>query len=167
MGTRIPRFSSPSTMAGTAAAASSLFTVTRTISDPARASASTCSMVHSASAVPYWSWTERRPGLPSPRGHCRSGPWGFPALNFGHIRPHIQFTRSYRWFSTIRGSKKGSNSPIKPGIHAVRRPRPWSFRSQEHLLRRRGRTFCASERRDFGAPALGRAPRKGSRQCSH
>ncbi len=38
-------------MAGTAAAAGSLLTVTRTISEPARASASTCSMVDAASAV--------------------------------------------------------------------------------------------------------------------
>ena len=38
-------------MAGTAAAASSLLTVTRTISEPARARAATCSMVPGMSAV--------------------------------------------------------------------------------------------------------------------
>jgi len=51
MGTRRPRLSRPSTIRGTAAAASSLFTVTRTISEPASARAATCSMVPATSAV--------------------------------------------------------------------------------------------------------------------
>src|SRR5580658_5730295 len=51
MGTHRPCFSSPSTMCGTALAASSLLTVTRTISLPARARAATCLMVPGMSAV--------------------------------------------------------------------------------------------------------------------
>src|SRR5437868_7380651 len=51
IGTRIPRLSSCSTMWGTAAAASSLLTVTRTNSEPARASDATCSTVEAMSAV--------------------------------------------------------------------------------------------------------------------
>ena len=51
IGTRMPCLSSCSTMCGTAAAASSLFTVTRTSSDPARASAATCCTVPGISAV--------------------------------------------------------------------------------------------------------------------
>src|SRR5258708_3618793 len=51
MGTRMPCLSSCSTTWGTAAAASSLFTVTRTSSDPARASAATCCTVPGMSAV--------------------------------------------------------------------------------------------------------------------
>src|ERR1700722_8342203 len=46
-----PFFANSSTMYGTAFAASSLFTVTRTISEPARASAATCCTVLSTSAV--------------------------------------------------------------------------------------------------------------------
>ena len=41
MGTRTPNLSSVSTIFGTAAAAASVFTVTRTSSEPARASAIT------------------------------------------------------------------------------------------------------------------------------
>src|SRR5438874_11350351 len=51
IGTSIPRLSSCSTMCGTAAAASSLFTVTRTSSDPARASDAICSTLEATSAV--------------------------------------------------------------------------------------------------------------------
>src|SRR5580698_5020707 len=51
MGTRTPSLSSSSTMRGTAAAASSLLTVTRTSSDPARASAAHCWTVEGMSAV--------------------------------------------------------------------------------------------------------------------
>src|ERR1700739_1539040 len=51
MGTRTPTLSSSSTMRGTAAAASSLFTVMRTSSDPARANAATCCTVEGTSAV--------------------------------------------------------------------------------------------------------------------
>src|SRR4029077_2160209 len=51
MGTRSPCFSSPSTMWGMALAASSLLTVTRTTSLPARARAATCFMVPGMSAV--------------------------------------------------------------------------------------------------------------------
>src|SRR5712671_6723259 len=51
MGTRTPCLSSSSTMRGTAAAASSLLTVTRTSSDPARARAATCWTVEGTSAV--------------------------------------------------------------------------------------------------------------------
>src|SRR3954466_9795898 len=51
IGTRKPILSSSSTIRGTAAAASSLFTVTRTSSDPARASAATCCTVEGMSAV--------------------------------------------------------------------------------------------------------------------
>src|SRR3979411_2396622 len=51
MGTRTPCLSSSSTMCGTAAAASSLLTVTRTSSEPARASAATCWTVEGTSAV--------------------------------------------------------------------------------------------------------------------
>src|SRR5579863_4160390 len=51
MGTRTPCLSSCSTIWGTAAAASSLFTVTRTSSDPARARAATCCTVPGMSAV--------------------------------------------------------------------------------------------------------------------
>src|ERR1700722_12604232 len=51
MGTRTPCLSSCSTIWGTAAAASSLLTVTRTSSDPARASAAHCWTVPGISAV--------------------------------------------------------------------------------------------------------------------
>src|SRR5216683_228817 len=51
MGTRTPCLSSSSTMRGTAAAASSLLTVTRTSSDPARARAAHCWAVEGTSAV--------------------------------------------------------------------------------------------------------------------
>src|SRR3954453_1502570 len=51
MGTCTPCLSSCSTMCGTPLAASSLFTVTRTSSDPARASAATCCTVEGMSAV--------------------------------------------------------------------------------------------------------------------
>src|SRR5580658_1384126 len=51
MGTRRPCLSSSSTMRGTAAAASSLLTVTRTSSDPARDSAAHCWTVEGTSAV--------------------------------------------------------------------------------------------------------------------
>src|SRR5262245_59719602 len=51
IGTRTPILSSSSTMRGTARAASSLFTVTRTSSDPARAKAATCCTVEGTSAV--------------------------------------------------------------------------------------------------------------------
>src|SRR5262245_58220978 len=51
MGTATPIASSRSLMCGTAAAASSRSTVTRTISEPARASAATCRAVPSTSAV--------------------------------------------------------------------------------------------------------------------
>src|SRR5580704_3089737 len=51
MGTRKPCLSSSSTMRGTAAAASSLLTVTRTSSDPARARAAHCCTVEGTSAV--------------------------------------------------------------------------------------------------------------------
>src|SRR5437764_14707518 len=47
----MPCLSSSSTIAGTAAAASSLLTVTRTNSEPARAKAVTCSTVEDTSAV--------------------------------------------------------------------------------------------------------------------
>src|SRR5580700_1668905 len=51
MGTGTPSLSSSSTMRGTAAAASSLLTVTRTSSDPARASAAHCWTVEGMLAV--------------------------------------------------------------------------------------------------------------------
>src|SRR5438874_6376838 len=51
IGTSIPRLSSCSTMCGSAAAASSLFTVTRTSSDPARARDAICSTLEATSAV--------------------------------------------------------------------------------------------------------------------
>src|SRR5438034_4338499 len=51
IGTPMPRLSSFSTMCGTAAAASSLFTVTRTNSEPARAREATCSTVEATPAV--------------------------------------------------------------------------------------------------------------------
>src|ERR1700732_5286300 len=51
MGTRTPCLSNSSTMRGTAAAASSLLTVTRTSSDPARAKAAHCCTVEGISAV--------------------------------------------------------------------------------------------------------------------
>ena len=51
MGTRTPIRSSCSTIGPTAAAAASLLTVTRTSSDPARASAATCWTVEGMSAV--------------------------------------------------------------------------------------------------------------------
>src|SRR5580704_12731256 len=51
MGTRRPCLSSSSTMRGTAAAASSLLTVTRTSSEPARARAAHCWTVEGISAV--------------------------------------------------------------------------------------------------------------------
>src|ERR1700722_3327928 len=51
IGTRRPSLSSSSTMRGTAAAASSLFTVMRTSSDPARARAAHCWTVDGTSAV--------------------------------------------------------------------------------------------------------------------
>src|SRR5882724_4378689 len=51
MGTRTPCLSSSSTICATAAAASSLLTVTRTSSEPARASAATCFTVDGTSAV--------------------------------------------------------------------------------------------------------------------
>src|SRR5258708_28902837 len=50
-GTRRPSLSSCSTIWGTAGAASSLLTVTRTSSDPARASAAHCWTVEGTSAV--------------------------------------------------------------------------------------------------------------------
>ena len=51
MGTCTPMRSRPATMAGTAAAAASVFTVTRTSSLPARANSATCRTVDSTSAV--------------------------------------------------------------------------------------------------------------------
>src|ERR1700730_6229484 len=51
MGTRTPCLSNCSTMRGTAAAASSLLTVIRTSSDPARANAAHCCTVEGMSAV--------------------------------------------------------------------------------------------------------------------
>src|ERR1700676_3823122 len=51
MGTRTPCLSNSSTMRGTAAAASSLLTVIRTSSDPARANAAHCCTVEGMSAV--------------------------------------------------------------------------------------------------------------------
>ena len=47
----MPRLRKPSRICGTAAAASSRSTVMRTISEPARASAATCAIVPSTSAV--------------------------------------------------------------------------------------------------------------------
>ncbi len=51
MGTRTPKPSRASTIRGTAAAACSVFTVTRTSSEPARASAITWFTVEGVSAV--------------------------------------------------------------------------------------------------------------------
>src|SRR3954447_24988608 len=51
IGTLTPSFASPSATYGIALAAASLLTVTRTSSDPARASAATCLTVDSTSAV--------------------------------------------------------------------------------------------------------------------
>ena len=51
MGTRTPNFSSVAAILGTAAAASSVLTVTRTSSEPARASAITWLTVPATSAV--------------------------------------------------------------------------------------------------------------------
>src|SRR3954462_6690849 len=51
MGVFSPSLTRPSTTCGTAFAAASLFTVTRTSSDPARASAAHCLMVPAMSAV--------------------------------------------------------------------------------------------------------------------
>src|SRR5580704_9621592 len=51
MGTSMPSLANPSTMAGSAAAAASLLTVTLTSSDPAEARAATCWMVLFTSAV--------------------------------------------------------------------------------------------------------------------
>src|SRR6185369_7080331 len=51
MGTSTPASATRSRISGTAAAASSLLTVTRTSCDPARASATTCSAVDTAFAV--------------------------------------------------------------------------------------------------------------------
>ena len=51
MGVSQPLARTPSTIAGTALAAASLFTVTRTNSDPARASAAICCTVEGTSAV--------------------------------------------------------------------------------------------------------------------
>src|SRR6266478_4639898 len=51
MGTFRPCASSPATIAGSAAAAASVLTVTRTSSEPARASAAVCRMVPATSAV--------------------------------------------------------------------------------------------------------------------
>ena len=68
IGTATPSRSSPSTIAGTAAAASSLFTVTRTSSLPARASAATWRTVAATSAVSVLviDWTTM--GWPEPTG---------------------------------------------------------------------------------------------------
>jgi hypothetical protein len=59
IGTVTPRSASRATMSGTAVAARSLFTVTRTSSLPASASAATCSTVRSTSAVSVFviDWT--------------------------------------------------------------------------------------------------------------
>ena len=68
IGTATPSRSSPSTIAGTAAAASSLLTVTRTSSLPARASAATWRTVAATSAVSVLviDWTTI--GWPEPTG---------------------------------------------------------------------------------------------------
>src|SRR3954453_9440181 len=51
MGVGTPAARTPRTISGTAAAAFSLFTVTRTICDPAAASDNTCAVVEATSAV--------------------------------------------------------------------------------------------------------------------
>jgi hypothetical protein len=56
------------TISGTAAAASSLFTVTRTICEPARASCATCAAVAAASAVSVFVMDCTTTGCPEPMG---------------------------------------------------------------------------------------------------
>src|SRR5690606_14245184 len=68
IGTCTPARSSPSTMAGTAAAAASLLTVTRTSSLPARASAATCRTVAITSAVSVLVMDCTTIGCPDPTG---------------------------------------------------------------------------------------------------
>src|ERR1700722_14026376 len=66
MGTSMPSLASPSTMAGSAAAAASLFTVTLTSSDPAVARAATCWMVLFTSAVSVLVMDSTTPGAEEP-----------------------------------------------------------------------------------------------------
>src|SRR5688500_4545304 len=68
IGTATPSRSSSSTIPGTAAAASSLLTVTRTSSLPARANAATCRTVAAASAVSVLVMDCTTMGWPDPTG---------------------------------------------------------------------------------------------------
>ena len=71
----MPIASSRSRISGTAAAASALFTVTRTISEPARASSATCRTVAATSAVSVlvMDWTTI--GAPPPIATCPTRTW--------------------------------------------------------------------------------------------
>src|SRR6187551_3157543 len=68
MGTGTPESATRSTISGTAAAASSVLTVTRTNSDPAFASAITCSAVPRGSAVSVLVIDCTTMGCPDPTG---------------------------------------------------------------------------------------------------
>ncbi len=68
IGTTTPIRSSPSTISGTAAAAASLLTVTRTSSLPARASAATWPTVEATSAVSVFVMDWTTIGCPEPTG---------------------------------------------------------------------------------------------------
>src|SRR6478609_10531090 len=81
-------FSNSSTIAGTAWAAASLFTVTRTISDPARASCATCCTVDCTSAVSVFvmDWTTTGTSPPT------------------HTLPIFAVTLFLRWMNAILSS---------------------------------------------------------------
>jgi len=77
-------------MWGTAAAASSLLTVTRTSSDPARASAATCCTVERMSAVSVFVMDCTTIGCIRTYAHTTDdGGNALPALNIGHMGTSI------------------------------------------------------------------------------
>src|SRR6267378_733097 len=89
-GTSQPLASSRSRMRGICAAASAVLTVTRTISDPARASSKTWSAVRAASAVSVFVIDCTNTGAPPPISACPTRTWRVLCLGIFVIGRSIQ-----------------------------------------------------------------------------
>src|SRR5260221_501791 len=89
-GTSQPLASSRSRMRGTCAAASAVLTVTRTISEPARASSNTWSAVRPASAVSGFVIDCTNTGAPPPISACPTRTWRVLCLGIFVIGASIQ-----------------------------------------------------------------------------